>query len=985
MMQSNGDGYHHGRKSIPEYESYDGSGYGSPLSSARNSYVNGKPLPAMPTRAHALSQSTNGGYGDFDFDASFPDPPRQPVSSATHTKTNGNMHHHFRDIKFGLESPVMTHHIHLDTQMHGEKHDVVGRHLLYETALLDTQSYEILDMVQIDELKKEHTRLNSRIDAANRKLTLESKMKDAAQNLNRLPDTPQSPDKDRHSLLGGRNRTSSNQSGHGLVQAEDELSQSIKKVDELNEQIRTLMDRRLVVERMLLRHTAAVLADQANKPSEAWLANGHRNLDDDDEVLGHAPDGFDEFDGIRDILKGAPASSRSNAEVQRIQDEHEQQLASMRDQMQLQHEQTLNSLRQRSELQRSEHEQQMASMQKRMDQLNSQLREIITDASRVRGQEPEAEPQIGTSESVKGSLDNTFILLGNNVQIMQQEREKNKAHYARIQDSSSETRDAVEKKLESLNSQLHSTLQTSSVMEALKDLKQPPGVTGHGYEDQLQYLQDSLLTMEKLLQEHNEQLEIAKHASSGIQAAQSTAAKQAQRVAEYETVVAGLWEIVSAEQKPAGLTPRGSFDAGRNSALSAGSHSSRSPTSPIREDFSLQAFGARVQHIFDVANGAKEQQDILRRQIQQQRDLNGKSDMEKDREIQELQAQYEALNSSYDATQQDLAKAVENHLFADQQAQQAQKEMQDVMSELDQLRKTVDAAEARSKAVDERHALIMTERDSLGAERDAHKQKLEDVQQEMQDMESELVRLTTELTMAKAELEGAYGTRKERQKEAGASEAELDALAALKDQEIAQLRREHGEKTKLLEQELQDMMTEFQEMTRESLELEKERGQLENLIDTLRERTEQLEGQLSDTKVQWMGVKSPGGPDGVVKESTSVMVLRQEFKKMMRESRAEGLRLLRAEQEERRRLETEVRKTRQLNSPLGRGPARTSSLAHNRLNSIASSHGGTSLTNGTTATSLGSPPTTIASLPTSGLPAATTMTSPLSMQQQSAA
>lgn len=908
MQSTTGGGHQHGQQSVGELESYDGSGYGSPLSSARSSYVNGKPLPTIPagTHVHDLSQSTNGGYGDFDFDASFPDPPTLPVSAATHAKTNGITHNgsHFDEIRFRLDDPPMGHHIQLNTNVNGEDHDVVGRHLLYETALLDTQSFEILGMGQIDELKKEHARLNSRIEAAERKLALENKMRDAAQNINRLyssgkrdgrPDTPQSPDKDRHSLLGSRKRTSGNQGAQGLSQAEDELTQSLKKVDELNEQIRTLMDRRLVVERSLLRHTAAVLAEQANKPSETWLANGHRNLDDDDEVLGHAPDGIDEFDGIRDILKGAPAVSTGKAAVQQMQDEHERQLASVREQMQMQHEQTLNSLREKAEQQRREHEREMADMHSRLGRLNTQLRGVITETSQVRGQEPDAELDETPSETAEGALDHTLALLEDNMRAMQQERDKNRTHYARVQDSASETRNAVEQQLESLNSQLHRTLQTSSVMEALQSLEDPPEVTGHGYNFQLQYLEDSLYTLEKLLQEHNEQLEIAKHASSGTREAESTAATHAQRIAEYETVMADLWDIVCAEQKPAGLTSGLSTDATRNSAVSGGS-------SPIREDFSLQAFSARVQHLFDVASGSKEQQDILRRQIQQQRDLNGKSDMAKDREIQELQTRYEALNSSYDATQQDLAKAVENHIFADQQAQQARQELQVVMSELEQLHSAVNAAEARSRAVDERHALILSERDSLGAERDEHKQRLEDVQNEMQDMESELVRLTTELTMSKAELEGAYGTRKERQKEAGASEAELDALAALKDQEMAQMRREHGEKTKLLEQELQDMMSEFQEMTRESLELEKERGQLENLIDSLRERAEQLEAQLSDTQMQWMGVKSPGGPNGVVKESTSVMVLRQEFKKMMRESRAEGLRLLRVSGDEAHRV-----------------------------------------------------------------------------------
>ncbi|KAI7153275.1 hypothetical protein KC352_g27955, partial [Hortaea werneckii] len=267
------------------------------------------------------------------------------------------------------------------------------------------------------------------------------------------------------------------------------------------------------------------------------------------------------------------------------------------------------------------------------------------------------------------------------------------------------------------------------------------------------------------------------------------------------------------------------------------------------------------------------------------------------------------------------------------------------------------------------------------------------VKKDMTGLESEVVRLTTELTMAKAELEGAYGSRAERAREAQAAEvASLTTQHRDVSEQLAQLKHDHDalksdhetlrathtatlaaleslrsehqqqqaavqqpqqqdeearNRTLLLEAELKDMTQEFQDLTRESLQLEKERGQLEEVIDALREKVQELEVQLSDEKVRWLGVGSPtnaaaggagggqeggagetvnggmtaqrgaaGGGLGAGREMTSTMVLRQEFKKMMREARQEGVRALRAEQEHRRQLESELRRLRQANGPL---------------------------------------------------------------------
>ena len=122
----------------------------------------------------------------------------------------------------------------VNTKVRDNGQDAVGKHLLFETALLDTQSYEVLPIHEVDELKKELSRLEQRIEAAKRKLVLESKVKDAAQNLQRLyskdkkdgrPDTPQSPDspRKRSSLLNRRPGSSASQGGQTLHQAEDEI------------------------------------------------------------------------------------------------------------------------------------------------------------------------------------------------------------------------------------------------------------------------------------------------------------------------------------------------------------------------------------------------------------------------------------------------------------------------------------------------------------------------------------------------------------------------------------------------------------------------------------------------------------------------------------------------------------------------------------------------------------------------------------------
>ena len=151
--------------------------------------------------------------------------------------------------------------------------DPVTMHLLTETAMFDSKTYEILSFEEVENLKKDRTFLRNRVEVTRRKLALELKLRDAAQSLNRLystkghnvngagtgDDLPTPPRKQRRSLLGSRNSSSNNTSIDALHKADDEYAASSRKVEELTQEL-ILQERRLDdTQRRILEHTAGVL------------------------------------------------------------------------------------------------------------------------------------------------------------------------------------------------------------------------------------------------------------------------------------------------------------------------------------------------------------------------------------------------------------------------------------------------------------------------------------------------------------------------------------------------------------------------------------------------------------------------------------------------------------------------------------------------------------------------------------------------------
>ncbi|KAI5287375.1 hypothetical protein KEM54_006041 [Ascosphaera aggregata] len=123
---------------------------------------------------------------------------------------------------------------------------------------------------------------------------------------------------------------------------------------------------------------------------------------------------------------------------------------------------------------------------------------------------------------------------------------------------------------------------------------------------------------------------------------------------------------------------------------------------------------------------------------------------------------------------------------------------------------------------------------------------------------------------------------------------------------------------KMMEDELRETIEDHEGLVKASIEFEREREHLETVIDKLREKCEKLETEISERKLEDVtSDERRGGHDvGMVRQQVSIKALKDEFKKLMRESRREHMRMLRLEQEERKRLEALVVSSRRGRQPL---------------------------------------------------------------------
>lgn len=714
--------------------------------------------------------------------------------------------------------------------------DPIAMHLLVETALGDSQNYEVLSFEELEELKREEQLLSTRIEATRYKLLLETKIRDAARSMNKLYASSSS------TAAKLNRRTSAESTKRDTMdKAQMELASATQKCEELSRELYHLEQRSRQAKERLLRHTAGILQMTYRQPKKRrydmiFASNGRPD----------SPASLDGWQGFDMDQAGTP--DNLDGFLDDLRTERPRRRASLT---------TLkNAAKQRDTL---------IAVGRRLEELNGRVRELIAQANPEKLATYEPVPPMSPSggdldmsvgqqldylndslaalrEESRGSSTNNMMLLQQRNAELQAELEAN------IKDSlgTQSLQEDLTFKIKDLNNQMSGILASSAPNFA----NLPSPSVSEGPAQQLVYTQNQINNINSLIQSLMDNIDASRNTGD--------------RAAQVETVIQGLWDIILAGEEDVRRRKRAEREQlARNRAAGVQINDDDDELSPDEDDgtnneFSLPAFSTKVQWLVSKATYLKEKQSSLRRRVQQQRDqISRTMDPSQDPSVQKMRDDLASAEARLQQQDQEIASL-----------QAIEAKAQSLVTELE------DAQQQKDDAV-----RSITEKDAALAKS----------QSELQELEGEVVRLTTELAMSRAEVDAAYGSRRERAADwaAAANAEDRKRIAELE----AQTAGQEG-----LKKELAATLSEFEELTKASVEAEREREALESEVDKLRETIEGLETQISDERVKWMGIKSPGTPGaegGVPQQSMGTVMLKNEFKKMMRDARADHLKALR--------------------------------------------------------------------------------------------
>lgn len=741
----------------------------------------------------------------------------------------------------------------------------------------DSQYYEVLSPEDIDVVKKKLSTISSRIDATKRKLVLEAKLRDATQSINRLNVSSSHDDGAESSPTTSKGNRGLSSRNDSQSRTEDELESSTRKCEELATDLWKLEKQEQDLNQQLLEHTAGVLQIT------------HKGYLKKNPILAAQENGL-----------GTPIGARAEQGNGDFGDQSYYRPYSQIDNASFGVDDQQNGLVGISFAQQN---QMIVEIETKVENLNARMRDMILELKPRKEDLPQPPRELADDPT------NPSEILWEQMDFLDQCLYAMSALQGQISQSSPTAglqvaNLAVEEKLEAMNTQLFDIM-TQSSQDEHANYSPPPEASGESLQDQLDYLYGGLRALERrvmcLLDDA--------HAST------SKLANYQERAEQYVSVIGGLWDILTASDLQ--TNPQ---DNDLDSA-----------DDPSGDDFSLQAFSTKVQELHAQSLELSNHKAVLTRQVQQQRQLSDTADKAKDSrmnamriEIEDANRQLErkvnestahrdevaALMAELDATRQAATPqdqrrsleendAVKAEKVARKQAEgAAEQAVQRLVAQLDEARETTAAMELNA----------LTLKSDLAEKSEADTT----LQQSMKTLESETVRLQTELTFVKAELDGAYGTRAQRAAEVTPDLATQKEHDALKSQnmslmaEITTIKATNASRGRQgadlqsridnLQRELSETIGDYEAMTKASIEHEKEREHLEGLVDSLRDRVEELDTQLNEDKVQMLGIRSTGiAKEAGAAGNTSTMVLKNEFKKMMRETRAEHAKALKVQ------------------------------------------------------------------------------------------
>lgn len=676
--------------------------------------------------------------------------------------------------------------------------DPIQVHLLTETALSDSREYEILSQEEVDELKKQSQLILQRIESVKTNLGIQAKYRDATNSMARL----HSPGADG---VEGPSRQE-------VRDAEDERERCERKCEELATQLFDLEKRLMEPNRRLLQHTAGVL-------QLTHKATKRKNTEQNGQVVNGMP-------GSPESLYTYPQSRASldhGGDADYIDDSGLYPLDSLPRKNAIEipmkspiREQT-TQLKEEVERLREENKQLrngLAGTEEKILGANRALRETIVKFNPGVNDDYDEPPPVSlpTGTNVVAGLQSQLNYLDSSLVAIQAE-----------QGSLSGSK-ATAERLEAMNLQLRDLLMTANHHYTPKPMPAEEDVPG-----QLAYLEDSL---------HEVDSELSRSMAAQGQGGQSI-----------EESLKELWAFIQSGFADNKSRKEERRRARAENGLEEDEELSTDDEFATDEPYTLDELIGRVQWLFRQTTTLKDHKSVLKRQIKQQRELNNKSDAEKDAELQrkheELERSRMLLHTSGKELREQLAAAEDESRRGAEKVAEAERRAQE-------LQETLNATEEQYKAKEN----------------------------ELEQLNLQVAELKTEVTMARAELDGAYGSRAER----------AAAVAAVQNgTELAKLQ----DQVEKLKEELQDTVKELEGITKESIASEREKVDLEGKLDDALMMKASLEAEIQKSRDAVSKLQDDldterfkaSRASGTGKPSAGATMLSEQFRITMREER----------------------------------------------------------------------------------------------------
>jgi hypothetical protein len=801
-------------------------------------------------------------------------------------------------------------------------------YLLTETAIGDSMNYEVLSFEEVEGLKKEITVLSSRIRGTKRKLELETKLRDAAQSLGRLysPPSPRSSSEYGNGHRGSRSIFGRSGTSEALDKSDSELAASQRRCEQLAQELWKLEGRAQKINQRLLEHTAGVL-QMTHKglkkgPRNPASDNAYDAHDFDERSLYRTTEHLDSFGVHGRIEQGSAVPV--NSEAMEVMERRLKELSERMHDMMIQSNPG-EFIDPPPQLSRDGGPvNPNGTVDAHLAYIQNGMNNIVLQTGADRGA-PLAAAM--ASPEAQGAWKLQLTEINNRVQTIVDRFGLTRSPTlppppdATHGEGLEEQLSYLQAGVDGLESRVDGVLEQKSILQTqIQQQRELNSKSDAERDSHIGDLTEQLTQVRRDLEvserEGNatrdelalvmEQLDAMRHSGSSQEESKAALVQAEGEIARLQSVLTSL---------------HSEADARINEVSEARDSQEQAEAEVKRLQLHLESLqrdhDARAEEVGNARDRAEGEVKQLQALVESlQSDANAKDEEAseaRDRaenEVQRLQAVIVGMQHEIDSRSQEVMEARDR-------AEDEVKRLQDVIETLqnDTDARSEEARGARDRAEQEVAQLeaaiqqIRSQSDARIQEADSQRAQSDEVatrlQKEMTELEGEIVRVTTELTMVKAELDGAYGTRAQRAAEVATDpsiQRENDALVTRNielTEELAVLKSQRGggdlqQRADTLERELRETIDDYEAMTKASIEFEKERERFEGFIDSLRDRCEQLETQLAEERISWMNLSSPTsvGRDGT-SETTSTMVLKNEFKKMMRDTRNENMKILR--------------------------------------------------------------------------------------------